>query len=581
MKKDRKIRKKGTEGENLTFQDFSKNSALAPQDSHNFIFSSIMEFALIFFGVLYSLFCFVGYLLDAANVRLSVINLILFLLPVLLIIGYFSYKKIRIDRNYGTLFFAILVFMISFIISWIISPSLLPIYASVDYPHHYILIDYFSNNEDFPPINYGIGEMVQYPFGASLFTSFISRIFSLPVMNTMGLLVAIMSGLLASGVFLISRELLRKCKIETGLADVTSLVGVFMVFTMPVYFLDQYCSNFYYSMIFGELLVLLSLLALMKSESGTRSWMMIFMLINIGIIYTYTLFIVIPLFAFLINAILNRDRMSVFSDKKILLTGIFVFFLFLIFSIQRLSIGISILQHEGSTVEFSIFNFNILFIILVVSGFILFLKKPSENLKSAFSVYLFVIIMTYIAFIFLNQFGLIALYFANKIFYILVLVVSCLAIFPIIFTIRHIQPVYYQKFAAVVIVSLIGLFSINSLLTYPIVYHPSITNDDVIFTRNAETYLHKNNISYNNLSIISGSLKGYFLALMLHMDKNYAERNYLLKRTALNDWLSNPNSSYSIGEMTNASYPEKFSINGVQLEIVVREGQQALLKKLS
>jgi hypothetical protein len=581
MKKDRKIRKKGAEVKNVSFRDFSEDTPLTPHDTQNFIFSNIMEFALIFFGVLYSLFCFGGYLLDGANVRLSVLNLILFLLPVLLIIGYFSYKKIRIDKNFRTLFFAILVFMISFTISWIISPSLLPIYASVDYPHHYILIDYFSDHEAFPPINYGIGEMVQYPFGASLFTSFISRIFSLPVMNTMGLLVAIISGLLASGVFLISRELLRKCKIETDLADVTSLVSVFMVFTMPVYFLDQYCSNFYYSMIFGELLVLLSLLALMKSESGTSSWMMIFMLINIGIIYTYTLFIVITFFAFLIYAILNRDRMPVFSDKKILLTGILVFFLFLIFSIQRLSTGISILQHEGATVEFSIFNFNILFIILVVSGFILFLKKPSENLKSAFSVYLFVIILTYITFIFLDHFGLIALYFANKVFYILVLVVSCLAIFPIIFTIRRIQPVVYQKFAAGVIVSLIGLFSIYSLLTYPIGHHPSVTNDDVIFTKNAETYLHKNNISYNNLSIISGSLKGYFLALMLHMDKNYAQRNYLSQRTSFNYWLSNPNSSYGIGEMTNASYPEKFSINGVQLEIVVREGQRVLLKKLA
>jgi hypothetical protein len=334
-------------------------------------------------------------------------------------------------------------------------------------------------------------------------------------------------------------------------------------------------------MIFGELLVLLSLLALMKSEAGNNSWMMFFMVFNIGIIYTYTLFIVIPVLAFILFVFLNKNKIPLISDKKILISGFIVFFLFIVFSIQRLSVGIQILQHSGSTVEFGISNFNILFIILVVSGCILFLKKTSVNLKSTFSIYLFVIFLEYFAFIFLNHFGIIALYFANKLFYILILVVSVITTIPVIFVIRHIQNIQYQRLAAFGLVSLIGLFSVYSLLTYPVASQPLVTNDDVIFTKNVETYLYNNNISYNNLSIISGTFKGYFFALLLHMDKDFAVKNYLLKPTAFNDWLGNQNSSYGIGEMINASYPEKFLISNVTLEIVVREGQRVLLKKVT
>ncbi len=428
--------------------------------------------------------------------------------------------------------------------------------------------------------------MVQYPFGASLFTSFISRIVSLPVMTSMGLIVAVMSGLIVSGVCLISRELLRKCKIREDLADVTSLVSAFMVFCMPVYFLNQYTNNFYYSMIFGELLVLLSLLALLKSEAGNDLWITVFMLMDIGIIYTYTLFIIIPLSAFLLLTILNHNKISVFSDKKIALTGMFVFFLFLIFSIQRLSTGISILTWEGGTVAFSIFNFNIIFIILIVSGYILFLKKNTENRRNALSIYLFVMVLEYFAFIFLNHFGIIALYFANKIFFMLILLVSCIAPLPIISIARRIKNLQFQKFAAGVIVSLIGLYSIYSLLTYPVASQPYVTNDDVIFSKNVETYLHNNNISSTNLSIISGTFKGhtftsYFYALLIHINKEYAVDNFLLKPTTFNSWLNNPNSSYGIGELVNGSYPDKFSVDEVKLEIIIRDGKHVLLKKIT
>jgi hypothetical protein len=574
MNRDRKSRKKRASDPDDYFQDL-------PEDPQQIVFSNALEFGIIFFGIAYSLFCLGGYLLDLAHLRLSVVNLFFFSLALVLIIVYFGYKKIKIERNVGALLLGILVFLVVFMISWNASPSFLPISDSVDYPHHYILVEYFSVHEAFPQMDSGLGEMNQYPFGPSLFTSFISRIISLPIMNAMGLLVAIVSGLIAAGVYLISRELLKKCKIERDLSDVASLVGSFMVFTLPIYFLEQYSHNFYYSMVFGELLVLLSLLALMKSESGNTLWLAIFFFVNVGIIYTYTLFIVIPFLAFLIFAVLNRDKIPCFSDRKIVLGAISVFFLFAIFSIQRFSTGIGILQNEAGTVAFNIFNFNVLFIILVVSGLVLYLREGPAKLKRVFPVFLFVVIMEFFAFVVLNQFGKIALYYANKQFYVIILVASCLATLPIVFLARRFKNTRHQKYVAITIAGLIGLFSLYSLLVFPVPPAPIITNGDAIFMKNVETYFHDNNLSYDNLSISGGPFNRYFDALLLHMDRQRAGY-YLTKETAFDDWSGDPNSSY-VAARARIDVPAQktFLFKDKKFEIVLNDGRMVLIKKLA
>ncbi len=103
MKKRLQIWKKNTPMVDFPFQDLLEQTPDTPQ-SKNLIFSNIAEFILVFFGILYSLFCFWGYILDFFHISLSVINLSLFLLAVPLIIGYYGYKKIRIEKNDRTLF---------------------------------------------------------------------------------------------------------------------------------------------------------------------------------------------------------------------------------------------------------------------------------------------------------------------------------------------------------------------------------------------------------------------------------------------------------------------------------------------
>jgi hypothetical protein len=333
-------------------------------------------------------------------------------------------------------------------------------------------------------------------------------------------------------------------------------------------------------MIFGELLVLVSLLALMKVDAGGKSWIFIFILTTLGIIFTYTLFIIIPVLAFVLFAILKPERVHVLLDRVTILSGLFVALLFILFSYERLTIGSHILQHEGLTIELDIMNFNIIFLVLVISGIILCGKMIPGSLRSALFAYYFVIIAEYFAFTFLDFFGIIALYYANKIFYLLILVVSVSACIPVLFTIRYIHKDLLRTATAVSIICLIGLFSVCVALTYPAVTKPVVTNEDVIFAQKTEAYLQKNAIPYQNLSITTGELKGTWLGLLLHMDKDYAQQKFLEKPTAFNDWLKEPDARYVAGEMVNASYPEFFEMGGVRLQIVVREGQKVLIRKV-
>lgn len=543
------------------------------------VFSSILESGIVFFCITYSLFCLNAYVLNSIQLKLSLINLSFLLIAELALLGGIASKKITLITDIRTTLYGILVFLFSLGISLKISPSLLPVTRSVDYPHHYILIDFLSTHEQLPLLTSGLGEMVQYPFGPSLFTSVSAKIFSLPLLTMTGFLAAVISALIAVTVYLLGRNLLGRYHDEANLADEAALVSAFMVFSVPVYFLDQYCGNFYYSMIFGELLVLVSILALMNAETGSRSWMYIFILVTMGTIFTYTLFIVIPVLALVLFMLLNPGKTRDLVDRITIVSGLLVAFLFLLFTCERMTIGTQILQHEGGTVAPDIMNFNLIFIVLVVSGIILGLKYVPGYQRSALFIFYIVMVAEYFAFIFLDTFEIIAVYFANKTFYLLILMVSVSASLPVFYVIRYIRKDRFRTAAAICIISLIGLFSLFPALTFPLPEKPVVTNEDVIFTRNAEAYLQKNTIPYQNLSITTGELKGYWLGLLLHMDKWYAQRHFLDKSTIFDDWLKDPDARYVVREMENASYPEYFEMKGVRLQIVVREGQEVLIRK--
>ena len=487
-------------------RDSPETAILPGSDASLLVFSNFMEFLVVLFCTVYSLFCLDAYLLNAIHLKLSLINLSVILGVELLLLWFGAGKKIVLYSDIPPVLYGLLVFLISFGISLIISPTLLPNSWSADYPNHFILVDFLSVHEQLPLLSSGLGEMVQYPFGPSLFTSVMAKITSQPLMTAMGFWAAVIIAIIAVTVYLLARELLTRLSGEKRLTDMAGLVSAFLVFSLPVYFLDQYCGNFYYSMIFGELLVLLSLLALMKMEKGAAFWFFIFLLAGVGIIFSYTLFILIPFAALIIVAFLNPDKFRFLMDRNSIIAGLLVGFLFFIFSYERMATGTHILGYEGLTVELSILNFNIIFIALVVAGIILGLKMVPGYLKSALSVSYGIMLTEYCGFIVLDKFGIIALYYANKIFYLFILLLSVSACIPVFIALRYIRKDQFRTIAAVGIIGVIGIFSLFVALTYPLPEKPVVTNEDAIFAQKAEAYLHANAIPYENLSITTGQL---------------------------------------------------------------------------
>lgn len=557
-----------------------KTASMVNPDVPKLIFSNFMEFLIVLFCVFYSLFCLDAYLLDALHLKLSVINLSATLGTELLLLWYITGKKIVLNNDTPPVVYGFFVFLISCGISLMISPTLLPINWSADYPNHYILVDYLSVHEQLPLLSSGLGEMVQYPFGPSLLTSVTAKVLSLPLMISLGLWATVIIAIMAVTVYLLSRELLMRLSEKKSVADMAGLVSVFMIYSVPAYFLDQYCGNFYYSMIFGELLVLLSLLALMKMEKGDALWFFIFLPACMGIIFSYTLFIIIPFAVLVIVAFLNPDKFRFLMDRNTIIAALLVISLFGFFSYERMAVGTHILRYEGLTVELSILNFNIIFIALVLTGIVLCVKTVPGYLRSALFVSYAVLIAEYFGFAVLDRFGLIALYYANKIFYLFILLMSVSACIPVFIALQYIRKDQFRAIAAIGIIGLVGIFSLFMVQTFPLHDIPVVTNEDAIFAQKAETYLHAHDIPYDNLSITTERLKGYWLGLLLHMDKEYAQRRFLDNVTPFSDWLKNPNARYVIGEMVNASYPEYFEMDGIRLQIVVREGQKVLIRKV-
>ncbi|PWB51248.1 MAG: hypothetical protein C3F06_10540 [Candidatus Methanoperedenaceae archaeon] len=260
-------------------------------------FKNPIELLIIIILVLYSLVVINGYFLDYFHFHLNVIN-ITFVMAVEIIL-FILFFKIKLTSYRKSIIYCLIIFAIVFIYSLYFSPAFLPISYSVDAVHHYVLMDYLYNHESLPNLNnsYYMQEMVHYPYGPSLFTVYISKIFGIELVETMQILVFAAAGLLAVLVYLIAKELLNEYNLPTGYEEILSLASPFMLFSVPTYFFGQYLNdNFYYSMIFGELLVIGTLFTLLKIENKEKAWINFYFILCFGIIFTYTLFLIINIY---------------------------------------------------------------------------------------------------------------------------------------------------------------------------------------------------------------------------------------------------------------------------------------------
>jgi hypothetical protein len=121
-------------------------------------------------------------------------------------------------------------------------------------------------------------------------------------------------------------------------------------------------------------------------------------------------------------------------------------------------------------------------------------------------------------------------------------------------------------------------------LFYPSNFHlntkPPISNEDITFSHEIETYLSQNNISHTNLTISNQRIKAYWYALLLHMEKGYAVTQYLEKYSSFQEWLDNPTSQYFFGEYQNSPLQDITGINHTRIQTILREDNRVLMKKL-
>ena len=370
-------------------------------------FRNPIELLIIVFLILYSFVVINGYFLNYFNFHLNVIN-ITFVLTIEIIL-FILFFEIKLTSYRKSIIYCLVIFAIVFIYSLHNSPAFLPISYSVDAVHHYVLMDYLYIHESLPNLNnsYYMQEMVQYPYGPSLFTVYISKIFRIELVETMQILAFVVAGLLAVLAYLVSKELLIEYDLPTGYEEILSLVSPFMLFSVPIYFFGQYLNDsFYYSMIFGELLVIGTLFTLLKietsghSKNNEKTWLNFYFILCLGIIYTYSLFLIIPLLAAAIWLSFNSNIRKLLNFKHIFIYTVLLAGLFIIYSLERFNIGKAILQNEGSAVVPYISNFNPLFIILVISGIFLYGIENEDRIKRIAFIYVVVLFIETYVFLF-------------------------------------------------------------------------------------------------------------------------------------------------------------------------------------
>jgi hypothetical protein len=158
-------------------------------------------------------------------------------------------------------------------------PSLLPLGLSVDAVHHYQLVRWIAEHRAFPPIDGAstglMGEMVAYPPGFALVAVAAASLVDRPPLATLYPLVALIGGLSAALVVLLSsaaggklrmkNEELRKSRRRSFLHSsffilhfLGLLVGPLLLLAHRVYTLDGYTDQSYYAMVLGVFLLLLA-----------------------------------------------------------------------------------------------------------------------------------------------------------------------------------------------------------------------------------------------------------------------------------------------------------------------------------
>lgn len=264
-----------------------------------------------------------GYILDYFSLPLiSKYTLIFFILmggTILIKNKANLYQKVTINEKYD-IFGFIFIFIVGFI-SYIftILPSLLPLSRNVDSAAHFAMVKFIVENNMLMLHNVPDSFIVpnNYPFGFHLSAALISKIFNIDPIYIIYPFVASIAVLAACVLYGIVVE----SKISTRFFG---LVPAFIVlsFFMPIYMLRVMG---WWSMIFGIFLTLMFIwLSMDYLEDSRLSKLLPLIIIEIGIIFSYTFFALIPPLTLFFAAIATSNLTRKDFLKHFVLFGVVV-----------------------------------------------------------------------------------------------------------------------------------------------------------------------------------------------------------------------------------------------------------------
>jgi len=271
--------------------------------------------------------------------------------------------------------------------------------SSADAVHHFILVDYITNNgypveDDAVTISYMDG-MIDYPpfpcMIAAIFVKLTSN-FLLPF-DAMNFTLLLMVSFLVMLIYLITFEL--TSKIWASLISISFLLG-------NVYFYEQFLGSYFFSMIFGEVFLLLALYLLIIFENSKEMfWIYAFYSSCFLLIFSYTSWFLIPVLTFLLLAYKYKK----YFNKLDILGFILILAVFAWFSYSRLNSGIYILKFEGYvpiiTLKMIIYYIPLIItVIFLIIGFVAYVRKKEKLISPL--IFIVVIFCNILLFYLLN-----------------------------------------------------------------------------------------------------------------------------------------------------------------------------------
>lgn len=396
---------------------------------------------------MFSSIAIIGYALDIANIlnfqRLSVIIalVIIFLLM-------YDYKS-KLNFNKKEIIQCTFVIIAFFFIG--IMPvlfSFYPINHSVDFVHHYSLLNYIYEHQTLVKQAEGnLGEMYRYPFGIDLIQAYLSWLTGIDTLRMGHIFLTLIFSLTSLSFF----GLLEKIFIKKVNGNIVAFCSPFLLLVLKDYSLLEYWGHYHSSQMFGTLIILTSMLILSEIENNKLLEMSL-ILGSITLMLTFPLWIAILNFFVMLFYILRKIP----KKKKILCVVYFIvpqIAIFIVYYLQGyVSSSIGISSNNGGTTLPSIASFGgYIYVILFIIGIAVFLKTLIKkeiaitSVEMIFGLAFTGIVIQFISLKVLIKVGFGSEYMVTKIFFLVKYFYVAIIAFAILEMSKHIRISRFNK----------------------------------------------------------------------------------------------------------------------------------------